>query len=1125
MVGRVLSKESKKFIKQNRKTFLAQSLIVALGVGLLFGMQTACTDLTNTMQTFVDDNNLYDINVVVEYGVEKSDIKDIRKKFDDAIIEPGYSIDVAPTGDFEGSILSIKSYNSKSQLNKPQVKSGRLPEKENECVVDESFASSTGKSANIGEEITVDTDFLKEKKMTVVGTIQSPEFLAKRRGISITMSDEITAYLYVHEDNINLPVYSNIYIKYDSQNKAFTDGYDNLVTDKKVRAGYEINDLYSKKYSEIITQKKLELNTAELEYKTKEASVNQSISEAEAEIREKEDLLKDVRKMLMSEDEIEKKLNAAGNAAAPEIQKKINELNQKIADTQKKINDERSKYNSSYTSIENQIKANDARIAQLNSTISANESKLASMKSRYNSMPDNITGTEIDACAPGYILNSESKCCPQWGWGGFYMQCYVPNSKTTTTPNPDKAALKKEIDALSAQITKDKTERSNLEAKNTALKKTLPASTTINNLEKELSNYIAQRDEQQRILDSINDKSQLKQYYLNQNKTIRNTIASYENQIKEARAELEAKKKEAKAQLDDAQKQLDDARAAIASFEYPASFIWTRSDSDGYSQFTTDISAVRNLSYAFPLIFYIIAFLMISTSIGRLIQENRNQIGTLKAIGFKDGSIAKKYISYVSKSIALGSIVGATIGAFVVPIVIYEIYGAVYEFPYSKYSFDIVAFVIAIGSSVAVAVISLLYSCLSTFREKPVALLRQKQEKTGKKGWLEHIPFIWNNLKVTTRLSLNNIGRYKVRLIMSVVGIGGCMALLLTALSLKSSMTNMVEIQFNDIQKFTAQIILRDTAQSSYVDEIKSNISKNKTITQSYQAGLKSVYVKTGNTSNTLNLVVLPDKKPNTDFLILKNKDTEEEYSLDDDGVVLTDKIAELIGVKEGETFTIMDSLQQNYEIKVSRITENYVYHYAYMTNDYYKKVFGADSIQNMILAKTGDNQYDERTLVNELNTNGAIARVLFTSQIAAAYNSMTKSLDSMVTMLLSFSVLLIVAVLYNLTSINIRERTKEIATYKVLGFSENEVIKLFKRENRIRMIIGVLFGAAAGYVFSKITIHTCEINSMRFVDEISWTNIAIATVVTIATTIAFEVVISRYVKNINLIEALKSNE
>ena len=1138
MVNRVLLKETKNFISKNKKTYIAQIIIIMLGVGFFVGMKVASLDLQKTMTKFVEGNNFYDIKVNLEYGIANEDIPEIKEVLKEVkYIEGAYSIDMVNNFEGEDQIVRIHSYNKDNKINTLKVKKGKLPENKNECVIDTKMAEAGYK---IGDEITLNNQHLREKKLKIKGIIQSPEYLAMERGNSTLLSGKINYYVYVLEENVNSDVYSELYIKYDTPEKAFTEEYDDYIEKKEIETTYAISGYYKEKFNDLINQYQIEITTARAQYDAEKSKIDAKFIEAQNEIDNKKELLADAKKAVLSTKDIEKKIKETTSGDKSAQQENVNKAKKAMDEAKKQYNT----YTVTVSNLNNNLNQKKKELATLESTIKTKEDELKQLQLELATLESSSTTTTTtpSSCPANYPyekkMSGTTWCC-QSAYSGFcpyylsngkictvYGNSCTSNGSTTTTQNNQVEInnIKTKISALEKELGDLYTKRTNLNKEIADLTtKSTAAKTTLVTYETTYKTAKLAYDEQMEIYNSLGSDKALREYYEKQNKELNKTIKQYEAEIKAAETELANQKSIAYRELNNISQRINNLEDVVNTLTCPNSYIFNRKDNSGYSQFIADIEKISNLAIVVPVVFYFITFFMISASISRMLHEERNQIGTLKAIGIRDKEILTKYLIYSISSVIIGSLLGIIIGVVVLPLFVYFIYEMLYEFPSYELIFNVKYFLIASGIAFVVAIASTLISCKETFKEIPVALLKAKQEKDATASFFEKMPFVWNKLSLTTKISIKNIFRYKTRMFMTVIGIGGCLALMLTGLSLRTSITEMIPTQYGKIFKVDAQIFYNETSTRETLEEETKKILSLENVKEGMLTNFQTFTSDVNGGSASINLVTFIEEGFD-EFIDIRDYKNNKKMKLSKDGVIISEKLAKIKEIEVGDVIKLKDKQQQEYSMIVTGIAKNYIEHYVYLSPEYYTKVFNAEPRKNMLLLKL-EGKYKEIELAQKITETNIVNQVLFVSIAEKAYDDVMNNLALLVGVFVVFSILLVFAVLYNLININIRERSKEIATYKVLGFKNRKVISIVKRENIVLMIIGVIFGIIAGYFLSIIVIQTCEVENLNFLKNVTIENILISTISTIIFTLIFSMIINKYVKKINLTESLKSNE
>ncbi len=551
-------------------------------------------------------------------------------------------------------------------------------------------------------------------------------------------------------------------------------------------------------------------------------------------------------------------------------------------------------------------------------------------------------------------------------------------------------------------------------------------------------------------------------------------------------------------------------------------FVRTRKDNLGYTNIVDAITTITNISKLFPVIFYLVAVLISLTSMTRMIEEERTEIGTLKALGYTNGQIIIKYILYAFLACMIGGFLGMTVGFYLIPNIVWNIYSAIYTIPefYTAYRLDvglqglIIAFLCICGATIVVAIKEL--------KNMPAVLMRPKAPKNGKKIWLERCTFFWKRLNFSKKVTTRNIFRYKKRAIMTVVGIAGCTGLMVTGFGLRDSVLDIPESQYGDIFTYDMSISLSNNA-AMY--EVENLVKTDENINGYSKVCASSVKIK-GSEANYDTAIFIPDSIPDFEKMCnLKDVETHEKLNISNEGIIISDKIAEFVNAKVGDSVVLIDNDNLEYSFKVTGIAENYVSNYIYMSKEFYEANVKSYKT-NMLLLDVKEISKDEKDNLSEklLNING-VASVSMISDMMNAIKDMLGSLNYVVIILIVASALLAFVVLYNLANINIGERQREIATLKVLGFYDKEVDNYINKENLVFTAFGVIIGLVFGYFLTDMIVASVEIDKLRFIRRILPQSYVFAAVITTIFSLTVNYIIHFVLKKIDMIESLKSVE
>lgn len=532
----------------------------------------------------------------------------------------------------------------------------------------------------------------------------------------------------------------------------------------------------------------------------------------------------------------------------------------------------------------------------------------------------------------------------------------------------------------------------------------------------------------------------------------------------------------------------------------------------GFYQYKQDSERIDNVAKVFPLVFFIVAVLICLTTMTRMVEEERSQIGTLKSLGYKDSAIMFKYILYASLATIIGSMIGVLIGYRLLPDICFEMYKNMYRIGdiqlsyYSSLTFQgmLIALLCTLGATI--------YTCRKTLKESPANLLRPVAPEPGKRVLLERIHGLWNRLSFSYKVTVRNVFRYKKRFLMTIIGIAGCTGLILAGFGLKDCIVKMVPHQYEEIFSYEAKITLDEEKTNDTIQKIKDN----KKVKDLLEVQEESITLDNKKTNQSVTLIV-PSKNPKG-FIQLQDRKKKEKLNLKD-GVIITEKLARLLDIEVGDTLTFTGN--NTYKEKVSGITENYLFHYLYLPRTEYK-----GTSFNTVLIKTKKmSEKQEKKLAEELKEIPGVSNITFTSATRHVFDDTMDSFAYVSLILIISAGALAFVVLYNLSSVNISERRRELATIKVLGFYDKEVYQYINRENTILTLIGILLGLGVGNILTMYIIKTCELDMLMFDPTIAPLSYLYAVLITIAFTLLVNIILYFSLKKIDMIESLKSIE
>ena len=662
--------------------------------------------------------------------------------------------------------------------------------------------------------------------------------------------------------------------------------------------------------------------------------------------------------------------------------------------------------------------------------------------------------------------------------------------------------------AASEKLFKDRPEERAAEIRKEAQAELLPK-------KNEVADGLAKLAEGQKEIDQAKDQLEQQQAM----------IGTESPQLAQAQTALENQQKELdnnREQLLSAQKKIRENEQAIHDLKTPSYTFDQRAENPGFQEYGDLSERIAAIANVFPVFFFFIAALITFTTMTRMVEENRREIGTLKALGYSRFEIAIKYIIYALSAAIIGIVLGSVIGTHTLPRLVFELSSDRYNFP------GVEAFYLS--RPIVQATIAFLFASLGAallvlmreLHEKPAELLQPKAPKPGKRIFLERITPIWSRMSFNSKVSYRNLFRYKSRMIMAVIGIAGCAALMVAGVGLKDSLSSVGDKQFGPIIDYDAIVTLKDQPDRAAVEKIFTDKEK---ITSHLGMMNQTVELKQkGQANQKLTMMVPESRKAFDQYLHLKQQ--EKKFTLPEEGAVITQKIAELFDLKKGDSLTVYDEDQQPFKIRIANISDNYLGNFLYLSKDYYQKVRGTSFAVNSYLLKSKKmSKSEEEDLSKTLLNSEQVTNTSFIStQIETQEHSMD-NLDGIVWIFVVLSGLLAFIVLYNLTNINVSERLRELSTIKVLGFYDREVTSYIFRENFVFTILGILFGYGLGIILTKFILDQASMETITFPLVIRAGAYLLAGGLTILFSVIVMVATHFRLQHINMIDALKSNE
>ncbi len=1101
-------------IRKSRGRFLSILFIVTLGVAFFSGIRASEPDMRLTGDAYFDEAELMDIKAICTYGVTEDDVEAMEAEEGVACAEGAYSADFLYSTKDAQQVLHVMSLQEK--MNQITVSKGRMPESAGECLADDNSSFAVGDQIRLesGTEDEV-TDTLKTDTLEVVGLGNSPCYLSYGRGSSTVGDGSIRAFLIVPEDTFDMEVYSEVYMQVTGAKEllAFTDAYDGRVEEvlKRIEALADDRAVVRKDSLKDEANEKLEEAREELEDGRKEAK--KKLDNAAKEIADAEKKLADARKRI----EDGRAQIADAKMTLSSKQKELDAARVQYQDGVAQLNDGKAAYEEGLLQYEEaraeadvQLQTGRQLLDGLQAQINADEERYYALLAQIEDLREQADVSEDSLDDTGESAG-EPDTGPDQQIAALEAQAQAVAARLEgerqayTLGQAGIEAVRREMDNAQAELTAAKSQIDAAEAELAAAPAKLSSGQAQIN-----SGWNELRSQEQKLVDGEAE------------------IVSNEAKLVDAKKEYEEGKAEAEAEIADGEKKIAEAEADIEDIELPKWYVYDRSTLIEYSGFGENAQRLGAIGRVFPVLFFLVAALISLTSMTRMVEEQRTSIGTMKALGYSKGAIASKYIGYALLATAGGSVIGVLIGEKILPYIIVYAYGILYQhLPKILVPYDWGYAAMASGAAVFCTLFATVMACYKELEAQPAVLMRPPAPKNGRRVFLERIGVVWRHLNFTWKSTIRNLMRYKKRFFMTIFGIGGCMALMLVGFGLKDSCYEIAKLQFAEIQFYDGSIYLEEDITEEQQDELEAALKSEEQISRYMKANMQNITLVNGKKECAAYECVFGSVEDIPWFVDFHDRRSKERYELTDDGGIISEKTAKLLDVKQGDTIEIKDEEKGNKQVKVTQICENYMGHYIYFTPACYEEVYGEEPEYNSILFEVEDSDVNadlEKIGRNLLKQDGALS-VSYTHDIEKQLDDMLRSLNLVIVVLIISAGMLAFVVLYNLNTVNIAERKRELATLKVLGFYNMEVAEYVYRENILLTFFGAVVGAVLGRFLHLFIIETVEVDSAMFGRNINMPSYIYSLILTVTFSMLINGVMYFKLKKIDMVESLKSIE
>lgn len=1062
----MMKKTTLREIKESLGRYLAILAIVALGVGLFAGLKITRSVMVESADTFWQEKQLYDYRLLSTLGFEEEDVQALAQKEDVRAVQGAVEADILYT-DEQGNEKVLKAHSILEDINCLEITAGRMPEEDTECVVDSNWYTEDA----IGSKIVLsedneedDLEKFKYTEYTIVGLAQSPVYAQFERGTTSLGNGSVSGFIYLMPEGFDTDYYTEIYVKFDEDNPIYSDEYDDYIEKKESQWEIYCEEQGERRYQSIMADAEEELADAEQELADEKSDAERELADAKQELADAE--------------------------------AEIADGEEKLKDGEQEIEDNKAL-----------LAAKEQEIADAREALEAQEAELAMQEQMF---AGNMAGQDYAAMAQqqalagvmsdqGYADGSQQQASAEMMAGQDYAAMMQQQAATGMVSGGNAS------DAAYGQMSAGAAQMSPAQQLEMARQQIEAGKAQIEEGEEEL------KKARQQIKDAEAEIEENRQ-----------ELADARQEIEDGWEEYNEAQEEFDEKIADAEQKLADARADIDDIEKPDTYVLGRDANTGYVCFESDSSIVEGIANVFPVFFFLVAALVCMTTMNRMVEEQRTQIGVLKALGYGEGKIMGKYLFYSGSAAFTGCVAGYFMGIHLFPLVIWQAYGMMYKFGGIVYVSDWLTAALCLAAALLCSMGTTWVSCRHELREVSAELMRPKSPKAGKRVFLEWVPFIWNRLKFLHKVSVRNIVRYKRRFFMMVIGISGCTALLLTGFGIRDSVTTIADRQFEEIQTYQLGVTLKDGAWEDNTPAVEEIAGIIDSYGGEYEAALETT-MDLETTSGIKSVKLIAAKNPDKigEYFNLHTPSGEAIDYPETGEIVICNKLSERYRIRVGDTIRLYDEDRKELSAVVSGVCDNYIYNYVYVNEETYRKATGEVNYQSIYV------NLPEETDVYEvgaaLTKAENVTAVSVNMDMLQRVSRMMNSMNYIVFLIILCAGTLAFIVLYNLNNINITERVREIATIKVLGFYKNEMSSYVFRENTVLTGIGCALGLVLGRLLHMYVMHEVDIDMMSFDVHVEPVSYLLSILLTFVFTWVINRIMSGKLEKINMAESLKS--
>lgn len=1144
VVKRSYSKMILREFRHSISRFLAIFAIIALGVGFLAGLLATTPDMRYSMDQYYHQTNMMDLRIVSTMGLTKQDVVEIQSLAgvedgmpsftSDALVTlPSEDTAVArihslPAGDDNASL----SAGSSGYLNQLTLVEGRLPENSGECVIKPEHLSS--ETVPIGSTITLSDenqdleDTFRTTAYTVVGYVYSSYYASIEKETTSVGNGTVGMIMFVPEQDFALDVYTDMFVTLSdaaalnslSDQKGYDDVVDPMITEME-NLGDQRAPLRDE---EIRKEAQKKIDDGQKEFDQQQNDVQQQLDDARAELDSGWRELEDAKQELSD-----------GKLALDDAQRQLDEAPEEIASGESEIQANEEKLNQGQKEYDAGYEEYLAQKQQAQTAFSQQEQALALQETEYNTNKAALEQEKGQLDQAKADIEAAKRYIEQLRQQGLDEQAQQledqlkPKEEDYAAGYQQYQEAKTKLDGYKLLLDQGRSQLA--AAKEEAQLKFQETERQLSQAKKELDDgWLQLNGAKAQLAQAKLDLESGRQELEENRQKLQDAqlqIDDSQRQLDEGEIQYQENKTEAVEKLREAQKEIDDAQRELDQLEPSQWLVLGRDTNVGYVSFDSNAEKVEAIAKVFPIFFFLVAALVVLTTATRMVDEERTQIGVMKALGYGKGKIAAQYLIYVAVATVTGSLFGLLVGFYVFPTVIWNAYTIMYDLPALVIQFNWKYALLSSGAAILTTLLTTFWACYSSLKETPARLILPKAPKSGKRILLERVTPLWSRLTFIHKVTARNLFRYKKRFLMTVVGIAGCTALLLTGFGLQDSISDIVNLQFGEVLQYNLTVTSKDAEKMKEDQTVQDLLKDTNTVERYLRIFQEGADVVANGQSLSAYLFVPEEPDRLSQFITLQERKSKAPVDFNEDTVLLTEKLAERLGVNAGDTITVQrNDNNAKAEFTIGGIVENYVQNYVYLSPELYEKGYRTvpEFSQTIAVVPNGSQENRDR-ITSAFLESDQVQAVSFTDNIKDSFQNTIKSIDFIVIVLIISAGLLAFVVLYNLTNINITERQKEIATIKVLGFYDKEVSAYIYRETGILTLIGTAVGLIFGIFLHAFVVRTAEVDMVMFGRMIKWTSFVFAALLTIFFSVLVNLVMYRKLKKVSMVESMKSTE